>query len=147
MRLYPTSFKQTKSVFMQCVLLGEGGGKKKETHLSNKKKKIHTQTVIVFNIFTIESSKNLTRPNFVFMVIYTHDSSILVHELNLISVFGFKFTLSTYNINSTRCSGLQVDTKGMRLFEFYLYLYVTIIIVIIKKFLIIINYILKLYFY
>lgn len=67
-----------------CSSGRRGGGKKKETHLSNKKKKIHTQTVTVFNIFTIESSKDLTRPDFVFMVIYTHDSSILVHELNLI---------------------------------------------------------------
>lgn len=134
LRLYPTSFKQTKSVLMQYVPLGEGKKKKKETHLSNKKKThAHTQTITIFNIFIIESSKNLTRPNFVFMVIYTHDSSTLVCELNLISAFGFKFTLSTYNINSTRYSGLQVDTKGMRLFEFYLYHFVTIIMVIIKN--------------
>lgn len=47
------------------------------------------------------------------MIIYTHDSNTLVQELNLISVFGFKFTLSIYNIDSTKYSGLQVDTKGM----------------------------------
>jgi hypothetical protein len=95
LRLYPTNFKQTKSVHMPRVVLGEEKKKKKETHMSNDKNK---RTITIFNVFTIESNKNLTGPNFVLMTIYTHDSSPLVHELNLISVFDFKFTLSIYSI-------------------------------------------------
>jgi hypothetical protein len=94
---------------MQRVLLREGKKKrrKKEKHMSNKKKQINNNSLqCIYN-------KNLTRPDFVLMTIYTHDSSTLVHELNLISVLDFKFTLSIYNINSTKYSELHFDTKEL----------------------------------
>jgi hypothetical protein len=69
-----------------------------------------TTTTTIFNVFTVASNKKLTRPDFVLTTICTHDSSTLVHELNIISVLDIKFTLSKYDISSTRYS--EVNTKG-----------------------------------
>lgn len=44
--------------------------RKKERHMSNKKK-TNKHTTTILNVFTIASNKNLTRPDFVFMTIYT----------------------------------------------------------------------------
>jgi hypothetical protein len=87
--------------------------KKKEEERKTRATKKYKHTTTIFNVFTIASNENLTRLNFILMTIYTHDSSTLVHVLNLISVLDFKFTLSIYNNNSTRYSELQIYTKGV----------------------------------
>jgi hypothetical protein len=65
-----------------------------------------------FNIFTTQAMQNseLTR-----ILGYDHlHTNHLIHELNLILILNFKFTLSEYSIITTSFVGLEVSTVGKR---------------------------------